>query len=48
MVASIGQITSQRLRDHQLSVDFEPSHAKMGILVKEASEHVGEILNQKS
>ncbi len=48
MVASIGPITSQRLRHHHLPVDFEPSHSKMGILVKEASEHVGEILNQKS
>ena len=47
MVASIGPITSQRLRHHQFPVDFEPSHAKMGILVKEASEHVGEILNHK-
>ncbi len=48
MVASIGPITSQRLRHHHLPVDFEPSHSKIGILVKEASEHVGEILNQKS
>lgn len=48
MVASIGPITSQRLRHHHLPVDFEPSHSKMGILMKEASEHVGEILNQKS
>ena len=47
MVASIGPVTSQRLRDHHLPVDFEPSHAKMGILVKEASEHMGEILTHK-
>ena len=48
MVASIGPITSQRLRHHHFPVDFEPSHAKMGILVKEAGEHAGEILNRKS
>lgn len=48
MVASIGPITSQRLRHHHLPVDFEPSHSKMGILVKEASEHVGEILTHKA
>ena len=48
MVASIGPITSQRLRHHQFPVDYEPSHARMGILVKEASEHVGEILTRKS
>lgn len=48
MVASIGPITSQRLRHHHFPVDFEPSHAKMGILVKEASEQAGEILAHKS
>lgn len=48
MVASIGPVTSQRLRHHQLPVDFEPSHAKMGILVKEAGEHAVEILTRKS
>ena len=48
MVASIGPVTSQRLRHHGLPVDFEPSHARMGTLVKEASEHAGEILNRKS
>ena len=48
MVASIGPITSQRLRHHHFPVDFEPSHAKMGILVKEASEHAAEILIRKS
>lgn len=47
MVASIGPITSQRLRHHHFPVDFEPSHAKMGTLVKEASEHVREILTHK-
>jgi uroporphyrinogen-III synthase len=47
MVASIGPITSQRLGQHQFPVDFEPSHSKMGILVKEASAHLGGIRNQK-
>ncbi len=48
MVASIGPITSQRLRHHHLPVDFEPSHARMGVLVKEASEQAREILAHKS
>ena len=48
MVASIGPVTSQRLRDHHLPVHFEPSHARMGILVKEAGEHMGEILHRKT
>ena len=47
MVVSIGPMTSQRLRHHHVPVDFEPSHSKMGVLVKEASEHVVEILNRK-
>ena len=47
MVASIGPMTSQRLREHQFPVDFEPSHTKMGILVKEASEHAAEVLHSK-
>ena len=47
MVVSIGPVTSQRLRHHQFPVDFEPSRAKMGILVKEASEQAGRILRQK-
>ena len=48
MVASIGPITSQRLRHHHFPVDFEPSHTKMGVLVKEASERAAEILIRKS
>ncbi len=38
VVASIGPTASERIRSHGLSVDFEPSHGKMGILVKETSE----------
>ena len=47
VVASIGQITSERLRQYQFSVDLEPSRAKMGIFVKEASELVHAILDRK-
>jgi len=32
---------------HALPVDLEPSHPKMGFLVKEASEQAGELLRQK-
>lgn len=39
-VASIGPTASERLKYHDLSVNFEPSHPKMGILVKETSEQV--------
>src|SRR5262245_26838377 len=38
VVASIGPTASERLKHYDLQVDFEPSHPKMGILVKEFSE----------
>jgi uroporphyrinogen-III synthase len=37
-VASIGPISSEKLRQHDVRVDLEPSHPKMGFLVKEAAE----------
>jgi uroporphyrinogen-III synthase len=47
VVASIGPTASERLRRHGLQVDLEPSHPKMGILVKEASEQAEALLRQK-
>ncbi len=47
IVASIGPTASERLRSHGLSVDFEPSHGKMGILVKETSEQAHALLLSK-
>lgn len=47
MIASIGQIASERLRSYGLTVDYEPSHPKMGILVKESSEQAAGILERK-
>jgi uroporphyrinogen-III synthase len=38
MIASIGPLTSQTLREHGIDVDLEPTHPKMGFLVKEAAE----------
>jgi len=48
MVASIGNVASERLRQHEFPVDLEPSHPKMGILVKEASQKAQAILDTKS
>ena len=48
MVASIGQVASERLRHYGFPVDLEPSHPKMGILVKEASQAVHTILANKN
>ena len=47
VVASIGPTASERLRHHHWPVDFEPSHPKMGVLVKEVSEQVSKALHQK-
>lgn len=47
VVASIGPTASERIRSHGLPVDFEPSHGKMGILVKETSEQAHRILAAK-
>ena len=47
VVASVGPTASERLRSHGLPVDLEPSHPKMGILVKEASEQAPLLLQQK-
>jgi uroporphyrinogen-III synthase len=48
MVGSIGPTASERLREYDLPVDLEPTHPKMGILVKEASEQAARILRQKN
>lgn len=48
MVASIGNVASERLRHYGFPVDLEPSHPKMGILVKEASQTVHTILATKN
>ncbi|HZU42606.1 MAG TPA: uroporphyrinogen-III synthase [Terriglobales bacterium] len=43
-VCSIGPVTSAELREQGFRIDFEPSHPKMGVLVKEAADHREEIL----
>jgi len=47
VVASIGPTASERLRHYDLPIDFEPSHPKMGVLVKETSEQAHSLLVQK-
>ena len=47
VVASIGPTTSEMLRSKGLSVDFEPSHSKMGHLVIELVEAATELANKK-
>ena len=48
VVASIGPTASERLRHHEWPIDFEPSHPKMGTLVKECGEQVYRLLQTKN
>jgi uroporphyrinogen-III synthase len=47
VVASIGPTTSEEMREHGIAPDLEPSHPKMGFLVREAAEQAPEILRRK-
>jgi uroporphyrinogen-III synthase len=47
LVASIGPVTSERVHEYGLTVDFEPTHPKMGYLVGETAQASAEILRQK-
>jgi uroporphyrinogen-III synthase len=47
LVASVGPTTSERLREFGLTADIEPSHPKMGYLVRETAEQSARILRQK-
>ena len=47
VVASIGPTASERLLHYDLPIDFEPTHPKMGVLVKEASERAHALLIPK-
>ena len=47
VIGSIGPTTSERLLRHQLGVDFEPSHSKMGHLVNEIAAQSSELVANK-
>lgn len=47
IMASIGPTASERIRSYGLQVNLEPSHPKMGILVKETSEQTAALLQTK-
>jgi uroporphyrinogen-III synthase len=47
VVASIGPTTSEELRQQGIDVDMEPSHPKMGFLVREAAERAADLLGRK-
>jgi uroporphyrinogen-III synthase len=47
IVASIGPTTSEELERRGIRADLEPSHPKMGFLVKETSEQAPGLLRRK-
>lgn len=47
VIASIGPTTSEELQRHGLAADLEPSHPKIGFLVREAAERSWELLRAK-
>jgi uroporphyrinogen-III synthase len=47
IVASIGPTTSEELQRRGIRADLEPTHPKMGYLVKEASEQAEALLRRK-
>jgi uroporphyrinogen-III synthase len=48
VVGSIGPVTSETLREYGITPDLEPSHPKMGFLVKETAERSAELLQHKN
>jgi uroporphyrinogen-III synthase len=47
LVGSIGPVTSAELQQQGIAVDLEPSHPKMGFLVKEIAERCSELMQNK-
>jgi uroporphyrinogen-III synthase len=47
VVGSIGPVASAELRHRGIAVDLEPSHPKMGFLVKEVAEQCSELMENK-
>jgi uroporphyrinogen-III synthase len=47
-VASIGPTTSEELRERGIRIDLEPSHPKMGFLVREAAERAETMIKARN
>jgi len=47
VIASVGPVTSDALKEYGISVDLEPTHPKMGFLVKETAEQSTELVRRK-
>jgi uroporphyrinogen-III synthase len=47
VVASVGPTTTETLKEYGIEVDVEPSHPKLGFLVKETAEQADQVLRSK-
>jgi len=47
VILSIGPSTSEELRRHGLIPDFEPSHPRIGCLLEESAQRIGEFIERK-
>lgn len=47
VVGSIGPTTSEEMREHGIAPDLEPSHPRMGFLVREAAGRAHDVLTAK-
>ena len=47
VIASIGPMTSEEVVRHGLPIDIEPSHPKMGFLIKEMAEQCDALFQAK-
>jgi len=47
VIASVGPVTSEALKEYGINVDLEPTHPKMGFLVKETAEQSRELVRRK-
>ncbi len=48
LVGSIGPVTSEALREHDIPAEFEPSHPKMGFLVNELAQRSGDLQRKRA
>jgi uroporphyrinogen-III synthase len=47
LIGSIGPVTSETLHEYGIAPDLEPSHPKMGLLVKETAERSAALVQRK-
>jgi len=47
VVASIGPVCSDQLRNHAIAIDLEPEHPRLGHLIKEAAVRAAQVLAAK-